>query len=222
MIEIIEKYFPGLSEVQRAQFGSLPELYAEWNAKINVISRRDIENVMLHHVLHSLAIAKVINFKQGTTVLDVGTGGGFPGIPLAILFPQVEFHLIDSIGKKIIVAKEIADSIKLENARFTHRNAIEEKGKYDFIVSRAVMNAADLLKITYKNISRDNNNTLHNGLLVLKGGDIEQELESCKKAKTENGSKKANILFDKVKAWKINDFFTEKYFEEKLIVHLPV
>lgn len=152
-MDLILKYFPDLTEEQKRQFAALYDLYLDWNSKINVISRKDIENLYEHHVLHSLGIAKVIRFRPGTQIMDLGTGGGFPGIPLAILFPEVQFHLVDSIGKKVRVASEIANSIGLKNITFRHARAEEEKGKFDFVVSRAVMPLTDLLKIIRKNIS---------------------------------------------------------------------
>ena len=172
--EIINKYFDGLSLEQQRQFKALGDLYEDWNAKINVISRKDIDNLYEHHVLHSLGIAKVINFKPGTTVMDLGSGGGFPGIPLAIYFPEVKFHLIDSIGKKIRVATEISQSIGLNNISFSHERAEEEKAKFDFVVSRAVMPMGDLVKIVKKNIKKQQQNALPNGIICLKGGELEK------------------------------------------------
>ena len=168
-MDLILKYFPDLTEEQKWQFAALYDLYLDWNSKINVISRKDIENLYEHHVLHSLGIAKVIRFRPGTQIMDLGTGGGFPGIPLAILFPEVQFHLVDSIGKKVRVASEIANSIGLKNVTFRHARAEEEKGKFDFVVSRAVMPLTDLLKIIRKNISPKQQNALPNGLICLKG-----------------------------------------------------
>ena len=194
MTDIIEKYFPEITTLQREQFKSLPNLYKEWNSRINVISRRDIENVMIHHVLHSLSIAKVIAFSPNTQILDVGTGGGFPGIPLAIMFPQTNFSLIDSIGKKILVASEISKTIGLKNVDFAHRNAIDEKGKYDYVITRAVMPAADLVKMTYKNIN----------------------------CKIKCLDRKTNITIGKIEKWEIQDFFSEDYFEEKYVIHIPL
>lgn len=219
MLEIIAKYFPNLTATQCAQFEQLPALYAEWNAKINCISRRDIENITLHHILHSIAIAKVENFRRGTSILDVGTGGGFPGIPLAIMFPDVKFHLIDSIGKKIRVATAVANAINLQNVQLSHKNVIEEKGKYDFIVTRAVMSAADLIKLTYKNINNTSRNALHNGILTLKGGNLEQELQNCTDTLAMlNHTHSKN----KICIFKINDFFAENYFNEKYVIHIPI
>ena len=174
--DIIFQYFPELSDTQREQFNQLDALYRDWNAKINVISRKDIDNLYPHHVLHSLGIAKVISFRPGTKIMDIGTGGGFPGIPLAILFPECQFKLIDSIGKKIKVASAVAQAIGLKNVEIEHRNVMEEKGKYDFVVSRAVMNASDLVKLVRKNVAREQRNALPNGLICLKGGDVAAEL----------------------------------------------
>ena len=174
-MEIILKYFPDLTEAQKQQFASLYDLYTDWNAKINVISRKDIENLYEHHVLHSLGIAKVIRFTPGTRIMDLGTGGGFPGIPLAILFPEVKFHLVDSIGKKVRVATEVANSIGLKNVTFRHARAEEEKQLFDFVVSRAVMPLADLLKIIRKNIASEQHNAMPNGLICLKGGELANE-----------------------------------------------
>ena len=174
-MEIILKYFPDLTEEQRRQFAALYDLYIDWNAKINVISRKDIENLYEHHVLHSLGIAKIINFRPGTSIMDLGTGGGFPGIPLAILFPEVKFHLVDSIGKKVRVATEVANAIGLKNVTFRHARAEEEKQLFDFVVSRAVMPLGDLIKIIKKNISPRQQNALPNGLICLKGGELEHE-----------------------------------------------
>ena len=219
MTDIIEKYFPEITTLQREQFKSLPNLYKEWNSRINVISRRDIENVMIHHVLHSLSIAKVIAFSPNTQILDVGTGGGFPGIPLAIMFPQTNFSLIDSIGKKILVASEISKTIGLKNVDFAHRNAIDEKGKYDYVITRAVMPAADLVKMTYKNISSESRNSLANGIITLKGGNLKEELENCK---IKCLDRKTNITIGKIEKWEIQDFFSEDYFEEKYVIHIPL
>ena len=173
-MELILKYFPNLSEQQKTQFAALYDLYTDWNSKINVISRKDITNLYEHHVLHSLGIAKVINFTPDTQIMDLGTGGGFPGIPLAILFPEVQFHLVDSIGKKVKVATEIANAIGLKNVTFRHCRAEEEKRKFDFVVSRAVMPLGDLIKIIRKNIRQEQHNALPNGLICLKGGELEQ------------------------------------------------
>lgn len=205
--EVIYKYFPKLSDRQCAQFEQLDALYRDWNAKINVISRKDIDNLYLHHVLHSLGIAQVINFKPGTTVLDIGTGGGFPGIPLAILFPECQFTLIDSIGKKVRVAQAVASAIGLKNVETEHRNVVELKTKYDFVVSRAVMNAPDLVKLVKKNIKHEQRNALPNGLLCLKGGDVSHELAPFKHTS---------------EAWNLEQFFEEDFFETKKVVYIQL
>lgn len=174
--EIILRHFPDLTEEQCRQFDALDALYRDWNAKINVISRKDIDNLYPHHILHSLGIARIIKFRPGTRVLDLGTGGGFPGIPLAILFPETQFVLIDSIGKKVRVASTVAEAIGLKNCTCLHRNVIEEKGRYDFIVSRAVMPMPELVKLVRKNIHHEQRNSLPNGIITLKGGDIQAEM----------------------------------------------
>ena len=208
MIEIITKYFPKLSEKQKQQFEMLDALYRDWNAKINVISRKDIDNIYVHHVLHSLAIAKAIRFKDGSRILDFGTGGGFPGIPLAIMFPSCKFRLIDGTGKKIMVANEVAKSLGLENVEAVHRRGEEEKGEYDFIVSRAVMQLPLLVKIIQKNISKKEQNALPNGLLCLKGGDLKEELKPYQ-----------NI----VDVMPLEDMFDEEWFkEDKKLIYLPM
>lgn len=208
MIEIITKYFPELSEKQKQQFEMLDALYRDWNAKINVISRKDIDNIYVHHVLHSLAIAKAIRFKDGSRILDFGTGGGFPGIPLAIMFPNCKFRLIDGTGKKIMVANEVAKSLGLENVEAVHRRGEEEKGEYDFIVSRAVMQLPLLVKIIQKNISKKEQNALPNGLLCLKGGDLKEELKPYQ-----------NI----VDVMPLEDMFNEEWFkEDKKLIYLPM
>ena len=168
-MEIITKYFPNITELQAEQFAQLEVLYNDWNSKINVISRKDIHNLYEHHVLHSLGIAKLINFRPDTNIMDLGTGGGFPGIPLAILFPEANFHLVDSIGKKVRVAQEVATAIGLKNVRFSHARAEEIKDKYDFVVTRAVMSMVDLIKIARKNIAKEQHNALPNGIIALKG-----------------------------------------------------
>ena len=206
-MEIILKYFPDLTDEQKRQFAALYDLYQDWNAKINVISRKDIDNLYEHHVLHSLGIAKVISFKPGTAVMDLGTGGGFPGIPLAILFPEVKFHLVDSIGKKVRVAQEVAQSIGLKNVTFCHERAEDEKGKFDFVVSRAVMPLMDLLKIIRKNISPKQQNALPNGLICLKGGELERETLPVK---------------HKTTLWDLKEYFSEEYFETKKIVYSTI
>lgn len=204
-MELILKYFPDLTEEQKRQFAALYDLYTNWNSKINVISRKDIENLYEHHVLHSLGIAKVIRFKPGTKVMDLGTGGGFPGIPLAILFPEVQFHLVDSIGKKVRVATEIAGSIELKNVTTRHARAEEEKQLFDFVVSRAVMPLTDLLKIIRKNISPKQQNALPNGLICLKGGELERETMPVK---------------NKTTMWNLKEFFGEEFFETKKVVYV--
>ena len=206
MIEIIKKYFPQLSAKQIEQFTALNALYHDWNAKINVISRKDIDNLYEHHVLHSLAIAKRINFREGTNILDFGTGGGFPGIPLAIFFPEANIKLIDGTGKKVRVAQEVANAIGLENVLPAHLRGEEEKGKFDFIVSRAVMPLPDLIKIVKKNIACDQHNVLPNGVIVLKGGNLEGELMPYKRIaeKTE-----------------LSLWFEEDWFKEKYLIYVP-
>ena len=204
-MELILKYFPDLTEEQKRQFAALYDLYTDWNSKINVISRKDIENLYEHHVLHSLGIAKVIRFKPGTKGMDLGTGGGFPGIPLAILFPEVQFHLVDSIGKKVRVATEIAGSIGLKNVTTRHARAEEEKQLFDFVVSRAVMSLTDLLKIIRKNISPKQQNALPNGLICLKGGELERETMPVK---------------NKTTMWNLKEFFGEEFFETKKVVYV--
>lgn len=206
-MKVIENYFQKLTELQKSQFKALFDLYLDWNNKINVISRKDIENLYLHHVLHSLAIAKYVSFAPGTKVMDVGTGGGFPGIPLAIFFPEVQFLLLDSIGKKVRVAGEIAKAIGLENVEVKHSRAEDEKRKFDFIVSRAVMLQPELVKITNKNISREQNNSIPNGVICLKGGDLTSETKSFK-----------NI----VDIVSLSEYFSEPFFQTKKLVYLPV
>lgn len=207
MIEIIQKYFPSLTEHQQEQFVQLEALYNDWNAKINVISRKDIQNLYEHHVLHSLGIAEVIRFKDGSQVMDLGTGGGFPGIPLAIMFPEVQFHLVDSIGKKVRVAQEVASAIGLQNVRFSHSRAEDIKDKYDFIVTRAVMPLVDLMKCARKNVSNTQRNGLPNGIIALKGGELEREMASMRSICT---------------TWQLSDWFKEEFFETKQVVHVTV
>ena len=206
-MELITKYFSNLSEKQIEQFAALYDLYTDWNSKINVISRKDITNLYEHHVLHSLGIAKYTQFAPGTTIMDLGTGGGFPGIPLAILFPEVKFHLVDSIGKKVRVASEIATAIGLTNVTFRHCRAEEEKQTFDYVVSRAVMPLTDLLKIIHKNISTEQRNALPNGLICLKGGELEKEVMPVKNR---------TDFFD------LNTVFEEEFFETKKVVYVPV
>lgn len=206
-MDIILKYFPNLTDEQRKQFEALYDLYIDWNSKINVISRKDIENLYEHHVLHSLGIAKIIQFQPGTSIMDLGTGGGFPGIPLAILFPDVKFHLVDSIGKKVKVASEVATAIGLKNVTFRHARAEEEKQIFDFVVSRAVMPLADLIKIIKKNISTKQQNILPNGLICLKGGELEHETMPFK---------------NKTMLHNLSDFFEEEFFLTKKVVYVPL
>lgn len=205
--EIIFQYFKDINDEQRAQFRALGPLYQEWNAKINVISRKDIDNLYMHHVLHSLGIAKVVNFRQGSSILDIGTGGGFPGIPLAILFPNCKFKLIDSIGKKTRVAAAVANAIGLKNVVVEHRNVIEEKNKYDFVVSRAVMNATDLVKLIRKNVSKEQRNALPNGLICLKGGDMTEEVAPFK-----NHSE----------IWDLKSYFGDEFFDTKKVMYIQL
>lgn len=206
-MQIIDKYFPGLSQRQKEQFNNLDALYREWNAKINVISRKDIDNLYEHHVLHSMAIARIARFKPSTSILDFGTGGGFPGIPLAILFPECRFRLIDGTGKKVNVAAEIAKAIGLENVEAIHQRGEEEKGKFDFIVSRAVMPLPNLVKIVSRNISRKQHNSIANGILALKGGNLSAELKPYHKI---------------VEVTPISQFFDEEWFREKSVIYLPM
>lgn len=206
-MDIILKYFPDLTETQKEQFAALYDLYTDWNSKINVISRKDITNLYEHHVLHSLGIAKIIRFRPGTEIMDLGTGGGFPGIPLAILFPDTHFHLVDSIGKKVKVATEIAQAIGLKNVTTRHCRAEEEKEQFDFVVSRAVMPLTDLLKICRKNIKKEQQNALPNGLICLKGGELEREVLPVKHNTT---------------ITELKDFFTEEFFETKKVVYVTV
>lgn len=206
-MDIILKYFPHLSELQKEQFAQLKPLYEDWNSKINVISRKDMDNFYEHHVLHSLAIVQEIAFKDGSKVLDLGTGGGFPGIPLAIMFPNVKFKLIDRTGKKIKVVNEVASAIGLKNVVAEQLSGEEEKGLYDFVVSRAVMPLPDLMKIVRKNISKKNqHNALPNGLICLKGGNVDEETRPFK-----------NI----VSVEEIYGKFKEDWFKEKHIIYLP-
>ena len=207
IMDLILKYFPNLSDEQKKQFEALYDLYIDWNAKINVISRKDIENLYPHHVLHSLGIARAINFKPGSKVMDLGTGGGFPGIPLAIMYPETHFHMVDSIGKKVKVAQEVAWAIGLTNVSFKHARAQEEKQEFDFVVSRAVMPLMDLLQIIKKNISKKQQNALPNGLICLKGGELESEVMPVK---------------NKVTIFDLNQEFEEEFFETKKVVYVPM
>lgn len=206
-IELITKYFPNLSDTQCQQFKQLDSLYREWNAKINVISRKDIDNLYEHHILHSLGIAKAITFKAGTHIMDLGTGGGFPGIPLAILFPTCKFHLIDSIGKKIKVATEVSQAIGLQNVTLRHCNGNEEKEKFDFVVSRAVMETGELIKLIRKNIHKEQHNALPNGLICLKGGELQHETKAYRNRTT---------------FWNLSDYFDEPFFETKKVVYVSL
>ena len=206
-MQSILKYFPELTDQQQHQFEMLYDLYTDWNSKINVISRKDIENLYLHHVLHSLAIAKLLHFRDTTSILDVGTGGGFPGIPLAILFPECKFTLIDSIAKKIRVGQEVATAIGLTNITLKHLRAQEEKSKYDFVVSRAVMPLSDLVTLIRKNIASRQHNAMPNGLICLKGGELTHEI----------------IPFKSIaESYEISTYFNEDYFKTKKIVYVPL
>ncbi len=206
-LDIILRYFPDLTARQKEQYAMLGALYSEWNDKINVISRKDIDNLYERHVLHSLAIAKYVSFRPGTQLLDVGTGGGFPGIPLAIMFPECSFHLIDSIGKKIRVATEVAETIGLTNVRLSHLNVKDERQRYDFVVSRAVMTAPELARLTRKNIERQGHNAIPNGILCLKGGDLSDELRALNR-------------------WHeltpLSDYFGEEFFQTKKLLYIPL
>jgi 16S rRNA (guanine527-N7)-methyltransferase len=206
-MQIIEKYFPDLTKKQKEQFAQLEELYKVWNDQINVISRKDTENFYERHVLHSLGIAKIIQFSEGSKILDIGTGGGFPGIPLAILFPNCEFTLIDSIGKKIKVVNEVASALGLTNATGIHERAEKVTGKFDFIVSRAVTAMPSFLNWTKGKISSENKNTLPNGILYLKGGDLSEELKPVQQP---------------IKIYDLAEFFTEEFFDTKKVVHVRI
>ncbi len=205
--DIILKYFPDLSEKQKKQFEMLFDLYSEWNEKINVISRKDIDNLYTNHVLHSLGIAKVQQFKGGSDILDVGTGGGFPGIPLAILFPEVNFHLVDSIGKKITVVKEVSASLGLKNVKAEQARAEQLKGEYDFIVSRAVTRIKEFHQWIHRKTKAKSMHERDNGILYLKGGDLEEELNELKKP---------------YQLYNLSDYFKEEFFETKKVVYVPL
>ena len=205
--KLIEKYFPQLTEKQKAQFAQLGELYREWNEKINVVSRQDIENIYEKHILHSLGIAKVVNFKDFSEILDVGTGGGFPGIPLAIMFPHCQFHLIDSIGKKIKVVTEVANARGLENVRAEQIRAEQVDGEYDFIVSRAVTRITPFYGWVKGKVNINCYNKLKNGILYLKGGDLGEELKELGK---------------KTETFELHEYFTEEFFETKKVIHFPM
>ena len=206
-MELILKYFPHLTSEQVRQLTALDALYHEWNEKINDISRKDIDNLYLHHVLHSLAIARMANFRPGTRVLDFGTGGGFPGIPLSILFPECEFKLIDGTGKKIRVAQEVSQAIGLTNCHPEHLRGEDEHDRFDFVVSRAVMPLPDLVKIVRKNIARDQRNALPNGILCLKGGNLQDETAPFR-----------NII----QVQSLSQWFAEEWFQEKYCIYLPL
>lgn len=206
-MDSIIKYFPAITEEQRHQYEQLFELYKDWNSKINVISRKDIDNLYEHHVLHSLAIAKALRFKDGTKIMDFGCGGGFPGIPLAIMFPECQFKLIDGTGKKIRVCQEIASAIGLKNVVAEHLRGEDEKGKFDFIVSRAVMLLPDMVKIVRKNVSKEQHNAMPNGIFCLKGGNLQSEIHPFK-----------NI----VEQTDLSSFFNEEWFKEKHLIYLPI
>ena len=205
-MQILNKYFPNLTEIQTQHFKQLESLYTEWNAKINVISRKDIAALYERHVLHSLGIAKVQPFNPGARVLDVGTGGGFPGIPLAILFPETEFHLVDSIGKKIKVVEEVSAALGLKNVKAAHIRAEKVKGEFDFIVSRAVTTMPDFVKWVRKKVAKKQQHSLKNGILYLKGGDLTEELS----------------LYSSASLYELSAFFEEDFFETKKVVHLPL
>jgi len=206
-IDILLHYFPDLTSLQKDQFLKIFELYKEWNDKINVVSRKDIDNLYVNHVLHSLGIAKVASFKPGTTILDVGTGGGFPGIPLAILFPETQFHLVDSIGKKITVVKNVAEGLGLKNVKAEQIRAEQIKGEYDFIVSRAVTRLKEFYGWVNRKVRKKSNHELYNGILYLKGGDLQEELAELNKA---------HQIFD------LSDFFAEEFFQTKKVVYVPL
>lgn len=206
-MDSIIKYFPTITDEQGHQYEQLFELYKDWNSKINVISRKDIDNLYEHHVLHSLAIAKALRFKDGTKIMDFGCGGGFPGIPLAIMFPECQFKLIDGTGKKIRVCQEIASAIGLKNVVAEHLRGEDEKGKFDFIVSRAVMPLPDMVKIVRKNVSKEQHNAMPNGIFCLKGGNLQSEIHPFK-----------NI----VEQTDLSSFFNEEWFKEKLLIYLPI
>lgn len=205
-MDILQKYFQNITEEQRVQFSKLGDLYTEWNAKINVISRKDIESLYERHILHSLGIAKILKFKPGAQVLDVGTGGGFPGIPLAILFPETQFYLVDVIAKKIKVVNEVVKVLDLHNVKAEQRRAGTFDNRFDFIVSRAVTNMPDFVKWVRKNSTKKNNHELQNGILYLKGGDLTEEL----------------ALFPKAVQHNLSDYFEEEFFETKKVVYLPL
>ncbi|MBB6327250.1 16S rRNA (guanine527-N7)-methyltransferase [Algoriphagus iocasae] len=205
-VEIIQEYFPDLSEKQKEQFSKLAELYADWNSKINVISRKDMDQFYIHHVLHSLGVSKVMPFEPGTKVLDIGTGGGFPGIPLAILFPETHFHLVDSIGKKITVVKDVVKQLKLTNVEAQQARAEELVRKYDFVVSRAVTRMINFYPWVKNKIRKEDINEYPNGILYLKGGDVDEEMEELGKSYV---------------VYHLEDYFKEDFFETKKVVYMP-
>lgn len=207
MADLIKKYFPELTSNQIDQFGQMDPLYKEWNAKINVVSRKDIDELYIRHILHSLAIAKIISFKPGSTILDVGTGGGFPGIPLAVMFPDVRFHLVDSIGKKIKVVNHVAESLGLQNVTASKARAEELDGKYDFVVSRAVTRLKPFYGWVKGKFSKESRHELKNGVLCLKGGDLGEELKESKL---------------RYKLYDLPQYFDEDFFETKKLVYVPV
>ena len=206
-MDVIKKYFADLTEKQESQLGALQQLYIDWNSKINLISRKDIDNLYEKHVLHSLGIAKVLRFADGTVILDAGTGGGFPGIPLAILFPKVQFLLLDSIGKKIKAAEDISRQIGLENVECRQARVEDEKRTFDFVVNRAVMSLNDLARTARKNISRHQQNALPNGFICLKGGDLQEEITPFK---------------NRIIEYPLSDYFEEEFFKTKKVIYLPV
>lgn len=206
-VDIIFRYFPQVTEVQQKQFAQLFDLYREWNDKINVVSRKDIDNLYVNHVLHSLGIARVNSFLPGSRVLDVGTGGGFPGIPLAILFPETQFHLVDSIGKKITVVRAVSEGVGLKNVKAEKIRAEEIKGEYEFVVSRAVTRLKEFYGWIHRKVKKESIHELKNGILYLKGGDLQEELAEARKAYT---------------LYNLSDYFTEEFFETKKVVHVPI
>jgi len=205
-MELIQKYFQNLSDIQKDQFSKLFSLYVEWNAMINVVSRKDIEELYLRHVLHSLGIAKVLQFKNGTKIMDVGTGGGFPGIPLAILYPECHFHLVDSINKKLKVVEAVAENLELTNIKTSHKRVEDIDERFDFIVSRAVTAMPSFVSWVKNKVNKKSKHELKNGILYLKGGDLTEELKD----------------FPKAKIYSLNSYFTEDFFETKKVVYLPL
>ena len=206
-MEFIKKYFPNITQEQSERFAALDALYRDWNSKINVISRKDIDNLYEHHILHSLGIAELISFKPGTRIMDLGTGGGFPGIPLAIMFPDVNFHLVDSIGKKIKVCNEVSSALGLTNVTTEWNRAENVKDKFDFVVSRAVMPLTDLVKLIRKNIAKESYNALPNGLICIKGGELEHEVMPMKSH---------TLVTD------LSNYFEEEFFETKKVVYVSL